>query len=433
MSMTRPVRPKPHPESLAVGALLTALVALGQISTSIYIPSLPFLVDALDTTAGDVNLTLSVFLYGFAVCQLVYGPLSDRFGRRPVLLAGVSLYVAASFACVFATSIEALIMGRFVQGMTACAGPVLGRAIVRDVYGPARSAKAMAFIGMALAVSPAVAPIIGGYMQTWFGWRANFVLLGVIGLSILAAVMALLAETNTHRDPRALRVGRLAGAAGTLLADGRYWGYTLSVGLVFAGLMAFTAGAPFVFIDGLGLPPERFGMLSVFNVLGFLGGSVAAARLTQRLGIDRLLLAGTGLCLAGGVAMAAIAMTGHVSIAGIIAPMMVFALGLGIVLPNGIAGALAPFPRIAGTASALLGFLQMIIAGSASVVVGRFAGASPVAMAAVIALVSAAALAAFTMLVWRSRSGTAPPAPDGPPPSARSEPSGPVGGRHSSA
>ena len=182
--MARPARSKPHPESLSVGALLTALVALGQISTSIYIPSLPFLVDALDTTAEDVNLTLSVFLFGFAICQLVYGPLSDRFGRRPVLVAGVGLYVAASFACVFATSIETLIAGRFVQGMTACSGPVLGRAIVRDIYGPTRSAKVMAYIGVALAISPAVAPIIGGYLQVWFGWRANFVLLGVVGVWI---------------------------------------------------------------------------------------------------------------------------------------------------------------------------------------------------------------------------------------------------------
>ncbi len=419
--MTRPARSKPHPESLTVGALLTALVALGQISTSIYIPSLPFLVDALDTTAGDVNLTLSVFLFGFAICQLVYGPLSDRFGRRPVLVAGVGLYVAASFACVFATSIETLIAGRFVQGMTACSGPVLGRAIVRDIYGPTRSAKAMAYIGVALAISPAVAPIIGGYLQVWFGWRANFVLLGVVGLSILAAVVALLAETNPRRDSRALDLGKLAAAARALLTDGRYCGYTLSVGFVFAGLMAFTAGAPFVFIDGLGLSPERFGMLNVFNVLGFVSGSLAAARLTPRLGIDRLLLAGVGLCLAGGWLMAAIAVTGHVGVIAIIAPMMVFAVGLGIVLPNGIAGALAPFPRIAGTASAVLGFVQMIIAGGASFAVGRFAdgsGSSP-PMALAIALTSTAAFAVFTMLVWRRRSGTARGPRDDDPDTAR--------------
>jgi DHA1 family bicyclomycin/chloramphenicol resistance-like MFS transporter len=425
-------RSKPHPESLSVGALLTALVALGQISTSIYIPSLSFLVEALDSTAGDVNLTLSVFLHGFAICQLVFGPLSDRFGRRPVLVAGVSLYVAASFACVFATSIETLIAGRFVQGLTACSGPVLGRAIVRDIYGPTRSAKAMATIGVALAISPAVAPIIGGYLQLWFGWRANFVFLGVVGISILAAVAALLAETNPYRDPRALDPGRLLAAARTLVTDRRYWGYTLSVAFVFAGLMAFTAGAPFVFIDGLGMSPERFGMLSVFNVTGFVAGSLAAVRLTQRLGIDRLLLAGVGLSLAGGAVMAAFAGTGHVGVVAIIAPMTVFAVGLGIVLPNGIAGALAPFPRIAGSASALLGFVQMIIAGGASLAVGRFAHGTPLPMAMVIACTSAAAFAAFTMLVWRRRFETPYRPPDDRPPSARSERSAPGGDSDSS-
>lgn len=431
--MARPARSKPHPESLAVGALLTALVALGQISTSIYIPSLPFLVDALDTTVGNVNLTLSMFLYGFAICQLVYGPLSDRFGRRPVLVVGVGLYVAASFACVFATSIEMLIAGRLLQGLTACSGPVLGRAIVRDIYGPTRSAKALATIGLALAVSPAVAPIIGGYLQLWFGWRANFVLLGVVGISILTAVTVLLAETNPHRDPRALHPGRLAAAAGTLITDGRYCGYTLSVAFVFAGLMAFTAGGPFVLIAGLGLSPERFGMLSVFNVTGFVAGTLAAVRLTRRLGIDRLVLAGVILSLAGGGVMAAIAATGHVSVIAVIAPMMVFTAGLGIVLPNGIAGALAPFPRIAGTASALLGFVQMIVAGTASVAVGAFAHTSPLPMALTITLTAAAAFAAFTLLVWRRRSPTRHDPRDDSPPFAQIERSEHGGGRDSSA
>lgn len=419
--MARLARPKPNPESLSVGALLTALVALGQISTSIYIPSLPFLVDALDTTAAGVNLTLSMFLFGFALCQLVYGPLSDRFGRRPVLVVGVGLYVLASFACVFATSIDMLIAGRLVQGLTACSGPVLGRAIVRDIYGPTRSARVLAMIGVALAISPAVAPIIGGYLQLWFGWRANFVFLGLVGVAILAAVTALLAETNPYRDPRALDAGRLIDAARSLVTDRRYWGYTLPVGLVFAGLMAFTAGSPFVFIDGLGMSPERFGMLSVFNVLGFVVGSLAAVRLTQRFGIDRLLLAGVGLSLAGGGVMAAIAATGHVSIVAVIAPMMVFAVGLGIVLPNGIAGALAPFPKVAGTASAVLGFVQMTVAAGVAAAVGRFAPTSPLPMALAIALTSAAAVAAFIGLVWRSRSATPHPHPGDPPPSARSE------------
>lgn len=398
-----PPRAKPHPESLAVGALLTALVALGQISTSIYLPSLPSIVSELATTAERVNLTLSLSLLGFAGGQLIYGPLSDRFGRRPVLLVGLALYLASSVACVFAISIDALIGGRLVQGMTACCGPVLGRAIVRDVYGPERSAKVLAYVGAALAISPAVAPVIGGYLQVWFGWRAAFVFLAVVGAVILAAAWILLVETNSQRDARALDPKGMAASYLTLLLTRTYLGYALAVAFVFAGLMAFTAGAPFVFIDVVGLSPERFGMLSLFTVSGFLIGSLAAGRWTRRFGIERLTRAGILLCVLGGGAMTVFALTGFLGIVPIIGPMMLFTAGMGIVLPTATAGAMAPFPRIAGAASALLGFVQMLIAAAASGAVGLFPPTSQLPMAALIAATAMAGFVAFRGLVGPSR------------------------------
>lgn len=421
-------RARPHPESLAVGALLTALVALGQISTAIYMPSLPSLVATLNTDAAAAGRTLSFFLFGFGVCQLVYGPLSDRFGRRPVLLVGVALYLVASIACAFAPTIEALIAGRFLQGMSASAGPVLGRAIVRDVYGPVRAAKALAYIGVALAISPAVAPVIGGYLQAWFGWRAAFWFLSAVGVVLFTAIALFLQETHHDRDPRALNVRRLAGAYRALLISRAYWGHALAVAFVFAGLMAFTAGAPFVFISVLGLSPEHFGMLSVFNVCGFLAGSLAAGRWTLRIGSDRLLLVGVSLCLLGGAAMAAIAIAGAIGIAAIIAPMTVFTAGMGIVLANGIAGAMAPFPRTAGTASALLGFVQMVVAGLASQAVGAFQQTSQLPMAGIIAGCALVAFVVFIALAWRRRADRAAPAAV-PPRFARSGAAAPFGER----
>jgi DHA1 family bicyclomycin/chloramphenicol resistance-like MFS transporter len=390
---------KPSPDSLAVGALLTALVALGQISTSIYLPSLPSLVGELATTPERVNLTLSLSLLGFAVGQLIYGPLSDRFGRRPVLLAGLALYLASTVACSFAGSIDALIVGRVLQGMTACCGPVLGRAIVRDVHGPDRSAKVLAYMGVAFAISPAVAPMIGGYLQIWFGWRAAFLFLAAVGTVLLIAASTFLAETNSRPNLRALDVKGMAISYLTLLSLRAYHGYTLAVAFVFAGLMAFTAGAPFVFIDVLGLSPERFGMLSLFTVTGFLAGSIAAGRGAVRFGVDRLLQVGVSLCLAGGGAMTALALLGYVGILPILVPMMVFTAGMGIVLPTGMAGAMAPFPTIAGAASALLGFVQMLVATAASVVVGLLEQTSQLPMAAVIAATAMAAFIAFQGLV----------------------------------
>ncbi|MCW5700803.1 MAG: multidrug effflux MFS transporter [Rhodospirillales bacterium] len=400
---TNRTKPKPHPESLVVGALLTALVALGQISTSIYIPSLPSLVNALATDQARVGLTLSLFLLGFAVCQLIYGPLSDRFGRRPVLLAGITLYLGSCIACALAPTIDALIVCRFVQGMSACSGPVLGRAIIRDIYGPMRAVKALAYVGMALAISPAVAPIIGGYLQDWFGWRAAFVFLAVVGFVLLAAIFSLLDETSPNRDASALDPKALMAAYRVLLTSRTFHGYTLSVAFVFAGLMAYTAGAPFVFIEVIGLTPAQFGTLAIFSVVGFFFGSLAAGRLSARFGLDRLLLIGLALCVAGGVSMLVVGVAGYVVVAAIIAPMMVFTSGMGIVLASGIAGAMAPFSTIAGAASAVLGFIQMTVAAVASTVVGSLAQTSQLPMASVIAATAIAGLAAFVTLVWRPR------------------------------
>ena len=396
-------RLKPHPESLSVGALLTVLVALGQISTALYIPSMPSLVEALATDAAHVNLTLTVFLCGFAVSQLVYGPLSDRFGRRPVLMAGMTLFLVASFACSFAPSIEALIAARFVQAVGACTGPVLGRAMVRDIYGRERAARALAYIGMAFAVSPAIVPIIGGYLQVWFGWRASFVFLSGIGGLIVLASWWMLEETNRRKDPNALDLGAMGRNFAMLLTSPVYMGYTLSVSFVFAALMSFVAVAPFVFIDTIGLSPDRFGMLAIFNAVGVLLGNGLAGRLTLRMGIERMVLLGILLVLAGGGVMTAIAASGHIGVAAIIGPMLLFFTGMGIVFPNAMAGAMAPFPKATGAASALLGFLQMAMAAGAGTLAGRLSHQTQLPLALLILGFGTAALVAFGMLVWRRR------------------------------
>ena len=391
--------PRADPESLWVGALLTALVALGQISTSIYIPSMPSIVVDLATTPARVNLTLSGFLLGFAVCQMVFGPVSDRLGRRPVLFAGLGLYLIASALCAFAPTITLLISGRVLQGMAACAGPVLGRAIVRDIYGPSRTAAAMAYIGAALAISPAVAPIIGGYLQVWFGWRSAFLFLTVVGALIFAAAWRLLAETKPLMHGSQANAPGLLVSCALLLRDRRYLGYTLVVAFIFAGLMAFAAGGPYVFIDLLGMRPDHYGMLSIFTVIGFLVGSLAAGRLTGRLPLNLLVLLGVGGSLLGGGLMAGLAALAPPSVASIVAPMAIFSAGLGMALPAGMAGAMAPFPQIAGAASALLGFIQMLVAAAASFAVGVLPHASALPMAVVIVASAAAALLSFTGLV----------------------------------
>lgn len=389
----------PHPQSLAVSALLTGLVALGPLSTDLYLPSLPALGQALDAPVPTVQLTLSVFLAGFAVSQLVYGPLSDRFGRRPVLVAGVALYLGASAICALAPSIDLLIAGRFLQAVGACAGPVIARAVVRDVYGRERAAKMLAYMAMAMALAPAVGPILGGYLTMWSGWRANFWALTAIACILLAGLVRGLRETNRHLDPTATRPDRLVRNYAMLLGDRTYIGYVAVVACSYSGIFSFISGSSFVFIDGMGLSPELYGLCFAAIVCGYMAGTFASGRLTMRLGIDRMVLAGVITSAAGGLAMLACALAGWLTVPAVVGPFFVFMVGAGLTLPNAMAGAVGPYPLMAGLASALLGFCQMTLAAGIGIGVGHLTDGTALPMAGAVLAVSLAAAAARLGLI----------------------------------
>jgi len=311
-----------RPDSLAGTVLLTALAAIGSFSVSIYTPSMPSLVADFHTRPAMVKLTLSLFLVGFAVAQLVYGPLSDRFGRRPVLVAGLAVYVVGSLACAVAPSIDAMIAGRFLQAVGACARPVLGRAVVRDVHGREGTARVLAWIGAATTLSPAIGPTLGGSLHVWFGWRANFLLLAIFGAALLATAWRLLGETNRQLDPVAIGFAPVAGKYRRLLTDRFYLGYMLSGSCIYAGLYSWIAAAPFLFVDRLGFSPDHYGALTIVTTGSYIGGSVAAARLTHRAGLDRMILLGCALAVTGAALMSLLALGGTLSAATLIAPMM---------------------------------------------------------------------------------------------------------------
>jgi DHA1 family bicyclomycin/chloramphenicol resistance-like MFS transporter len=387
------------PDSLIVIALLTALVALGPISTDLYLPSLPSLVSVFQTDVAAVQLTLSVFLAGFACGQLIYGPLSDRFGRKPVMLGGLLTYLAASLACALANSIEALIAARFVQALGACAGPVLGRAVVRDVFGQARAAMVLSYMGVAMALAPALGPILGGYLEIWFGWRASFLALFAFALVGLAGVLTLLPETNVWRDPSATRAAGLAANYRVLLGSRRYKGFLLIFASAYAGIFAFISGSSFVLIDTLKLSPNFYGLSFAAIVGGYMAGSFTSGRLTQRLGVERMIRMGLAFALAGSLAGLALAAAGVLSIASVVGPVFVFMVGTGFMLPNAMAGAIGPFARMAGTASSLLGFTQMTLAAVVGIAVGHASNGSALPMNLAIACMSALALGAYLALV----------------------------------
>lgn len=390
---------KPDPRSLPVAVLLTALVAFGPVSTDVYLPSLPDMTRAFGTTVSQVQLTLSVFIAGFACGMLVYGPLSDRFGRRPVLLAGVTLYFLASIACLMAPSIEALIAARFVQAVGACSGPVLGRAVVRDVYSREEGARMLSYMASAMALAPAVGPILGGWLHATFGWQANFAALALFGLSILAAAWMLLEETNKRPDPRALKPGRLFRNYLSLFGSRVFMGYTLTVGLAFGGLFSFISGSSFVVIDVLGVPPRYFGFVFAAVVVGYMSGAFSAARLTRRLGLDRVLLIGTALATVSGGAGAALGVAGVQAVAAVVAPTALFFFACALIIPNGTAGAMGPFPSKAGAVSALLGFLQMALGATAGWLVGLLHDGTTLPMTLTIGIMGTASFIAYMLIV----------------------------------
>jgi len=391
----------PRPDSLLVAVLLTLAVGMGPMSTDFYLPSLPTIGIALATDVATVQLTLSVFLAGFAVAQLVYGPLSDRFGRRPALLTGFGLFTLASVGCAVATSIEMLVVARLLQALGACAGPVLGRTVVRDVYGREGAARMLAYIGAAMALAPLIGPIIGGYLTIWFGWRANFVVLALYGATAFAGVLLALDETNPH-------LGETTGPAQMLrnylgfLRHRPYVGYVLCHTSTYCGLFAFISGSSFVFINVLGLSPDRYGLCFAAAVAGYILGAVISGRIVKRVGLERMVPIGALVCAASGLAMAGIAVSGFAIVWTILAPMMVYMFGVGFVLPNAMAGALGPFPTRAGAASALLGFTQMGIAALVGVGVGAAFDGTARPMAVTVALSGMAAVFFHRFLVRKA-------------------------------
>ena len=346
------------PESLAMTLLLTTLVAFGALSNNMYLPSLPAMARELGVPISAVLGTLSAFFIGFGVGQLFYGSLSDRFGRRPVLLAGLAGYTVASAVCAFAPDITTLVAARLVQGLAAAASQVLARAIVRDLLPPDRAARLMSVMAAVFTIVPGFAPILGGLLEAAFGWRVTFMVLTAIGVTVTVTTWRGFAESLKRLDNRALDGAILLYNYTALLRSPVFIGYTFAFAFNFAGMFAFHSASSFVFIELLGFTPAVYGLFFMAVVMGYLIGSIASARMTIGTGYRRLVAIGGIIAISGGGAMVALLAAGFHGWWVIVGPQFVFMLGTGLIMPNSIAGALAPFADKAGAASALFGFLQ---------------------------------------------------------------------------
>lgn len=377
------------PDSPWLLAILASLVALGPLSVDMYLPALPAMQVALNTTVGQMHLTLSAYLFGFAVFHLVCGPLADRYGRKPILIFGTAIFVLASIGCSQADTIDELLLFRVLQGVGACVGPTLARAIVRDVFGPTRAAKALSIIAMLMAVAPAVAPALGGAMLLYLPWSSIFVFLSLYGLASIILVQRYIQETLPEKQ--SLHPAEIAKNYALLIRDPFYLLITISSALFYASLLVYLSSSSFVYIKMLGVPVQYFGYIFLAGVIGYAMGSALSARLAGRCTPEQLTLLGTAIGLAACLVMWLSSLIYPDKIASYMAPMAFFSASLGLVLPNSMAIALRPFPHIAGTASSLLGFIQMSISAIGSAVVGLMLTTSPQPM--VLTMVGTATLA----------------------------------------
>lgn len=356
------------PRSAAYVTLLVALSSFGPLTMSIYTPVMPLIGSDLMTGADSVKFTLTTYMLGFAVGQLFYGPLSDRFGRRPVLLVGVLFFTVASVGCAFAPSIGGLIGLRVLQGLGAASGSVLGRALTRDAYDFKEMPMVMSWIALAMNISPALAPSIGGLLGQEFGWRATFWFVGGFGLILLVVMAAGLGETNRFRSER-LDISSLTRGSGEMLRDRRFLGYVLTMGFAFAINFGMLAGTPFILQDRLGFSPREFGLIVLLSVTGFTAGGLLNNRLLGRVSTITLLRSAGWFHVAAFAIMTILSLCGIETWWAISGPHMLLSFGSGIIAPNSSAGAVGLYPRLAGTASSWLGLAQMGMGALGTIVV----------------------------------------------------------------
>jgi DHA1 family bicyclomycin/chloramphenicol resistance-like MFS transporter len=373
-------------------ALLTAMTALAPLSLQIFVPALPAIQATYGVPSGTAQLTLSLSILANAFATLSYGPISDRLGRRPVILVGLVAFFVGSAMCAFAPDIGTLIVGRIVQAVGAAAGMVLGRAIVRDLYDRDQAASMIAYLTMAMVVAPMLAPAVGAALTDLAGWRSIFIALTLLGALMIWQCRQRLMETRQGGSG-----GRLLSGAGALLRSRDFMAYALQSAFAICTFFAFISGAPYFMIEVLGRPATEYGLYFILISAGFMLGNLVAARTTSRVGLDRMILIGTSLALAGtlltllllvGLSWAPLALFG---------PMIGVAFANGLTVPNAQAGAISVDPMLAGTASGLAGFLQMSTAAVVSQAVGMLQDDTPYPMIGFMAAASLLSLLGFVL------------------------------------
>ncbi|MGA0565147.1 multidrug effflux MFS transporter [Ancylobacter sp. VNQ12] len=373
---------------------LLAMVSFsGTLAMHIFVPALPIAQVDLGGGTAAMQMTISIYILGLAGGQLVYGPLADRFGRRPVLMMGLSLYTVAGLAAMWAPGVHALIVARLFQALGGCAGLVLARAIVRDTSHPKDTARRLALMNLMVTIGPGVAPLLGGILAEVTGWRSVFVVLTLLGLATLLLTWRLLPETVKPFEAGGPGV---AEAYGRLLRAPAFWAYAIGGGCATTSMYAFVAAAPFIFINELHRPVSEVGGYIAVLVLGVWVGSMLASRLIARLSIRRLLVGANMISVLAAFLLLGAVLSGWLSVPLIIVTMFVFTLGVGTAAPAALTEAMSVQPGVVGSASGLYGAVQMAVGALCTALAGL--GSDP-ALAAALVLAGSGIVAQTAFLV----------------------------------
>jgi DHA1 family bicyclomycin/chloramphenicol resistance-like MFS transporter len=381
-----------------LGLILGALTAMGPLAIDMYLPSFPTIARELQATPASVQVTAAVYFVGLAVGQALYGPLSDRLGRKIPLYVGLIVFVTASIGCAFAGSVRSLIVLRFVQALGGCAEMVVARAVVRDRFAVSDAIKVLSLLMLVMGLAPILAPLIGGQLLVKFGWRSVFLVLAAYGALGLLVVIGWLPESLPPSRRHVGGVDAILAGFHVLLKDRLYLAYALVGGLTIAAMFAYIAASPFVFIEVFHVAPERYGLFFGTNAFGIITASQINGRLAPRIGPEGVLTRVLPVIMVAGLVLVTSAFTGFGGFAGILVPLFVCVASVGFVMPNTTVLAMDPHARIAGSASALLGTLQFLLGAASGGLASALADGTPRPLAVVIAACGAGAFA-----IYRSR------------------------------
>jgi len=375
--------------------ILASLMTLGPMGIDMYLPSLPAMIAHFGTDTATGQLTMSVFMLGFGGGQIVLGPLTDRLGRKPVMITGLVLFGLASLLCAFASSIEMLLVSRFLHGLAGASGPVISRAIVRDSFDGTKAASLFGYLAAIMAIVPMVAPILGGILHEAFGWQSIFLaMVGLAGLVLMVYGFGM-AETLAPQKRITLRLSTIVANWRTLLGDAYFLGFIACTALLMGALMSFVTSASVVFQEVFGLGPKTFAYFFALMVSGFIIGSLTTGRLSKVIGPERLVTLGIMMVLIGALVQISFELLATPTLTSLMVGQVSVSLGFGLASPQLNAKAMQNYPHMAGTASSMIGSSQMAMAALAAFVTGALYDGSASALS-----LMTGAFGVSSVIVW---------------------------------